>query len=145
MLDLQPTTRGTLCRRDATTAKLLLAINLLPLNLLPLASHAALPGDEVRKVLAGVDWDAEPPFSKGDFRRLDESDDFTFYDSPRLVYHVDMRPLRRRRRTTASSLATSHAGGARKSWTCWTSAARGCPITLRLPRIGGSAESLASG
>lgn len=45
--------------------------------------------DPVAAVLRDVDWEASPPFSKGDFRRLDETDDGIFYETPRLVYHVD--------------------------------------------------------
>ena len=46
------------------------------------------PG-EVAATLSGITWDLEPPFVKGDFRRFDESDDATFYETPRLVYHID--------------------------------------------------------
>jgi len=45
--------------------------------------------DEVSAVLQDVRWDDENPFSRADFRRLDENDDLRFYDEPRLVYHID--------------------------------------------------------
>ena len=45
--------------------------------------------DEVAAVLDGVVWDEQPPFRKGDFRRMDEGSDADFYETPRLVYHID--------------------------------------------------------
>lgn len=44
--------------------------------------------DEVAKVLLEP-WDDEPPFGKGGFRRLDETDDALFYSTSRFVLHVD--------------------------------------------------------
>jgi SAM-dependent methyltransferase len=41
------------------------------------------------KVLISPKWPAEWPYSDVDFRRMDESDDKIFYDSPRLCYHID--------------------------------------------------------
>ena len=46
------------------------------------------PSDEVAKVLLEP-WDDEPPFGKGGFRRLDETDDALFYSTSRFVLHVD--------------------------------------------------------
>ena len=37
------------------------------------------------KVLQSPKWPAEWPYSEEDFKRMDESDDAIFYDSPRLV------------------------------------------------------------
>jgi hypothetical protein len=37
------------------------------------------------KVLQNPKWPPEWPFSDDDFKRMDESDDSIFYDSPRLV------------------------------------------------------------
>ena len=34
-------------------------------------------------------WPPEPPFSKEDFSRMDETDDSSFYGVPRFVYHID--------------------------------------------------------
>ena len=34
-------------------------------------------------------WPPEPPFSKDDFSRMDETDDSSFYGVPRFVYHID--------------------------------------------------------
>lgn len=52
-------------------------------------SAAPTRSDEVRSVLANVDWESAPPFTRGDFRRLDESEDAQFYSEPRFVYHID--------------------------------------------------------
>lgn len=41
------------------------------------------------KVLQSPKWPAEWPYSEEDFKRMDESDDAIFYDSPRLCYHID--------------------------------------------------------
>lgn len=43
----------------------------------------------VEKVLEKAQWPESWPYSDEDFRRMDESDDGLFYDSPRLVYHID--------------------------------------------------------
>lgn len=43
----------------------------------------------VEDVLTSPQWPEKWPFSPADFRRMDESDDAVFYDSPRLVYHID--------------------------------------------------------
>jgi len=37
----------------------------------------------------GGSWEDVPPYTREDFRRLDESDDARFYDQPKLVYHID--------------------------------------------------------
>mmetsp|Transcript_13015 Transcript_13015/g.40075 ORF Transcript_13015/g.40075 Transcript_13015/m.40075 type:complete len:268 (+) Transcript_13015:90-893(+) len=42
-----------------------------------------------KDVLAGVKYPLEWPFSPRDFDRTDESSDTYFYNSPRLVYHID--------------------------------------------------------
>ena len=47
------------------------------------------PKSIAEKVLASPKWPAEWPYSEMDFRRMDESDDKIFYDTPRLCYHID--------------------------------------------------------
>ena len=59
-------------------------------TLWPYSSAAASPPvDEAAKTLETAIWDEKPPFTREDFRRLDESSDGRFYEEPRLVYHVD--------------------------------------------------------
>lgn len=41
------------------------------------------------RVLENPKWPPEWPFTEKDFARQDESDDGYFYESPRLVYHID--------------------------------------------------------
>eukprot|EP00428_Durinskia_dybowskii_P012579 CAMPEP_0170215434 /NCGR_PEP_ID=MMETSP0116_2-20130129/7353_1 /TAXON_ID=400756 /ORGANISM="Durinskia baltica, Strain CSIRO CS-38" /LENGTH=221 /DNA_ID=CAMNT_0010466009 /DNA_START=84 /DNA_END=749 /DNA_ORIENTATION=+ len=41
------------------------------------------------KVLENPKFPPEWPYTEMDFRRMDESDDLIFYDSPRLCYHID--------------------------------------------------------
>jgi hypothetical protein len=41
------------------------------------------------EVLKSPKWPATWPYSAQDFARADESEDEYFYDSPRLVYHID--------------------------------------------------------
>jgi len=41
------------------------------------------------KVLENPKWPPSWPYSDEDFQRQDESNDAIFYDSPRLVYHID--------------------------------------------------------
>jgi len=41
------------------------------------------------KVLSNPQWPEEWPYSEQDLARMDESNDNIFYDSPRLVYHID--------------------------------------------------------
>lgn len=41
------------------------------------------------KVLESPQWPPEWPYTELDFKRMDESDDSIFYDSPRLCYHID--------------------------------------------------------
>lgn len=41
------------------------------------------------KVLANPKWPPEWPYTEVDFTRMDESNDAIFYDSPRLVTHID--------------------------------------------------------
>lgn len=56
----------------------------------PFRAAADVPAaDEVKRVFDGVPWEDTPPFTREDFRRLDESSDDVFYTEPRLVYHVD--------------------------------------------------------
>lgn len=43
----------------------------------------------VEKVLQNPKFPPEWPYSPEDFKRMDESDDSIFYDSPRLCYHID--------------------------------------------------------
>lgn len=47
------------------------------------------PRTKYEKVLDNPKYPAEWPFSDDDFVRQDESDDSIFYESPRLVYHID--------------------------------------------------------
>ena len=54
-----------------------------------IAAAATLPLDEAAKTLETAVWEETPPFTREDFRRLDESSDGKFYEEPRLVYHVD--------------------------------------------------------
>ena len=42
----------------------------------------------------GKAWPDEFPFPEAAFRRLDESDDTDFYDTPRLCYHIDEGAVR---------------------------------------------------
>ncbi|GAB0491874.1 hypothetical protein MMPV_003129 [Pyropia vietnamensis] len=44
---------------------------------------------DISAALANPAWPAEWPFSAADFARQDESRDTRFYDTPRLVYHID--------------------------------------------------------
>ena len=58
------------------------------------AARSSTPAEEARPSRSRTqveDWPASPPWSAGDFRRLDESDDAQFYpkEQPRLVYHID--------------------------------------------------------
>ena len=56
----------------------------------PLSALLAGGGQSMaEKVLTNPKWPAAWPYSKEDFTRMDESDDFIFYDQPRLVYHID--------------------------------------------------------
>lgn len=41
------------------------------------------------KVLLNPQWPAEWPYTDKDLARMDESQDTIFYESPRLVYHID--------------------------------------------------------
>jgi SAM-dependent methyltransferase len=53
------------------------------------ASAATSSESSAARVLLGAQWEEEPPYTRDDFRRLDESDDSRFYDEPKLVYHID--------------------------------------------------------
>jgi hypothetical protein len=45
---------------------------------------------EVAAVLSSIEWDDDDtPFTADDFRRLDSSPDSAFYDSPKMVEHID--------------------------------------------------------
>jgi cyclopropane fatty-acyl-phospholipid synthase-like methyltransferase len=46
-------------------------------------------GSIAEKVLERPKFPDEWPYSEQDFARMDESNDAVFYDSPRLVYHID--------------------------------------------------------
>ena len=62
---------------------------------LPVFSSSLAPRpSEAELTLRGVVWEADPPFSRQDFRRLDESDDALFYDEPKLVNHIDDAAVR---------------------------------------------------
>ncbi len=41
------------------------------------------------KVLENPKWPPAWPYTENDFKRMDESNDSVFYDSPRLCYHID--------------------------------------------------------
>lgn len=43
----------------------------------------------IEEVLKTVDWPEQFPFKEEDFQRFDESTDSYFYDTPRLVTHID--------------------------------------------------------
>jgi len=60
----------------------------------PPALAAVSSSESAARVLLGVDWEEEPPYTREDFRRLDESDDSRFYDEPKLVYHIDEPAVR---------------------------------------------------
>jgi len=49
----------------------------------------SLMGSMAEKVLENPKFPEEWPYSEKDFARMDESNDAVFYDSPRLVYHID--------------------------------------------------------
>lgn len=49
----------------------------------------ALMGSMAEKVLENPKFPDEWPYSEQDFARMDESSDAVFYDTPRLVYHID--------------------------------------------------------
>lgn len=49
---------------------------------------------DVAAALANPAWPAAWPFADADFRRQDESRDARFYDTPRLVYHIDEYAVR---------------------------------------------------
>jgi SAM-dependent methyltransferase len=49
----------------------------------------ALMGSMAEKVLEKPKFPEEWPYSENDFARMDESSDAIFYDSPRLVTHID--------------------------------------------------------
>ena len=59
------------------------------LGAIPSASFAAAKPSEAERVFQNVEWEEVPYWTKGDFRRLDESDDALFYDQPKLVLHID--------------------------------------------------------
>jgi len=44
---------------------------------------------DAERALLNVDWEPTSPYTREDFRRLDESDDSSFYDEPKLVNHID--------------------------------------------------------
>ena len=51
--------------------------------------NASTMKELAEKVLVNPKFPPEWPFSPEDFQRQDESDDTIFYDTPRLVYHID--------------------------------------------------------
>lgn len=51
-------------------------------------------GVKIEDVLKDPKWPEEPFFRPGDFSRQDESSDAVFYDSPRLVTHIDDAAVR---------------------------------------------------
>ena len=60
------------------------------------SAAAALPTasvDSAGRVLLDVAWEPAPPYTREDFRRLDESNDFDFYDEPKLVQHIDEKAV----------------------------------------------------
>jgi SAM-dependent methyltransferase len=52
-------------------------------------SSTALAASRVERVLEGVKWPDEFPFTAEDFQRFDESPDTFFYGQPRFVTHID--------------------------------------------------------
>lgn len=56
---------------------------------LVLAAAASTMKEFAEGVLKNPKFPPEWPYSPSDFERQDESDDSIFYDSPRLVYHID--------------------------------------------------------
>ena len=50
-----------------------------------LRAHSA----KIEDVLRAPQWPEKWPFTPTDFKRQDEDDDSYFYNSPRLVYHID--------------------------------------------------------
>jgi hypothetical protein len=64
------------------------------------SSHSGRRGGAVRMavkiedVLKDPKWPEEPFYRPGDFSRQDESSDAVFYDSPRLVTHIDDAAVR---------------------------------------------------
>lgn len=44
---------------------------------------------KIEQVLANPQWPEKWPFFPEDFKRQDESEDEQFYETPRLVYHID--------------------------------------------------------
>ena len=61
---------------------------------MPWTAAAAVPVSDAERVLIGVEWEPTPPFTREDFRRLDESDDASFYDEPKLVEHIDEKAVK---------------------------------------------------
>lgn len=49
---------------------------------------------KIEDVLKDPKWPEEPFYRPGDFSRQDESSDAVFYDSPRLVTHIDDAAVR---------------------------------------------------
>lgn len=49
---------------------------------------------DISAALANPRWPAAWPFADADFARQDESRDTRFYDTPRLVYHIDEYAVR---------------------------------------------------
>ena len=53
-------------------------------------SNSPLNAERIaEKVLQNPQWPAEWPYTEQDLSRMDESVDTVFYESPRLVYHID--------------------------------------------------------
>lgn len=72
-------------------------LSALRLALLKLSATMAGGGrrpPDVAAALANPAWPAAWPFADADFRRQDESRDARFYDTPRLVYHIDEYAVR---------------------------------------------------
>mmetsp|Transcript_11641 Transcript_11641/g.17896 ORF Transcript_11641/g.17896 Transcript_11641/m.17896 type:complete len:270 (-) Transcript_11641:372-1181(-) len=46
-------------------------------------------GIKAEDILKAPKWPAEWPFTKDDFKRMDEEEDTVFYQDARLVYHID--------------------------------------------------------
>jgi Methyltransferase domain len=52
-------------------------------------SNLAAGNVKIEDILKAPVWPEKWPFYPEDFKRQDESDDSQFYESPRLVYHID--------------------------------------------------------
>ena len=59
-----------------------------------MSSRSSSRSNRVADVLKSPEWPVSWPYSDRDFERMDESNDFRFYDQPRIVYHIDDSAVR---------------------------------------------------